>query len=264
MRLLRIRLRNFRGVEDREVAFARDGVTVVVGPNEVGKSSMAEALDLLISHLDSTTKAEVKAVKPVDRDAGPEVEVDIETGPYAFTYRKRFLKATETVLQITRPRPESLTGRQAHERVEQILRETMDADLWRALRVRQGEGLGQPVLADAGSLGQALDRAAGTVPEGQVETSLFERAKAEYDQFWTATGRPKGDLPLRDAILQHQSTVDGLDAQLRSLAADVERDADLTAERAALAAAKGPEEARLVEYEARWRQIEALVHDVER
>jgi hypothetical protein len=264
MRLLRIRLRNYRGVVDREVAFARDGVTVVVGPNEVGKSSMAEALDLLITHLDSTTKAEVKAVKPVDRDAGPEVEVDIETGQYAFTYRKRFLKATETVLQITRPRPESLTGRQAHERVELILRETMDTDLWRAIRVRQGEGLGQPVLADAGSLGQALDRAAGTVPEGPVETSLFERAKAEYDEFWTPTGRPKGELPLSDAVLQHQSAVDGLDAKLRSLAADVERDADLTAERTALAADKGPEEARLREYEARWRQIEALVRDVER
>jgi hypothetical protein len=264
MRLLRIRLRNFRGVEDREVSFARDGVTVVVGPNEVGKSSMAEALDLLFSHLDSTSKAEVKAVKPVDRDAGPEVEADIETGPYAFTYRKRFLKANETVLQITRPKPESITGRQAHERVEQILRETMDADLWRALRVRQGEGLGQPVLADAGSLGQALDRAAGTLPEGPVETSLFDRAKAEYDQFWTPTGKSKGEWPLREKATEAQNAVDVVEAQLRSLAADVERDADLTAERAALAAAKGPEEAHLLDLEAHWRQIETLVRDVEK
>ncbi len=266
MRLLRIRLRNFRGVDEREVAFARDGVTVIIGPNEVGKSSMAEALDMLFSQLDSTTKAEVKAVKPVDRDAGPEVEADIETGPYAFTYRKRFLRSSETVLQIRRPRPESLTGRQAHERVEQILAETMDAALWKALRIRQGEGLGQAALGEAasGSLGQALDRAAGTVPEGPVETSLFDRARVEYDQYWTPTGKSKGDWPLREAVNQHQAMVDGIEAQLRAVAADVERDADLTTERARLVEAKGPEEAHVVELEGRWRRIEALVRNVER
>ncbi len=266
MRILRIRLRNFRGVEDREVSFARDGVTVVIGPNEVGKSSMAEALDLLFSQLDSTTKAEVKAVKPVDRDAGPEVEVDVETGPYAFTYRKRFLRASETVLQITRPRPESLTGRQAHERVEQILAETMDATLWKALRIRQGEGLGQAALGEAasGSLGQALDRAAGTVPEGPVETTLFDRARTEYDLYWTPTGKSKGDWPLREAVNQQQAVLDGLEQQLRAVAADVERDADLMAERARLVEAKGPEEARVAELEARWRAIEGLVRNLER
>ena len=264
MRLLRLRLRNFRGVEEREVAFLRDGVTVIVGPNEVGKSSMAEALDLLFTAPDSSARAEVKAVKPVDRDAGPEVEADIETGPYAFTYRKRYLKAAETVLQITRPRPEQLTGRQAHERVEQILAETMDPALWRALRIKQGEGVGQASLADADLLGRALDRAAGTVPEGQVETSLFERAKAEYDLYWTATGKPKGDWPLREAVTQRQAALDGLEAQLRAVAADVERAADLSAEYGRLVEAKGPEEVRVVELEARWRQIEELARNLEK
>ena len=264
MRLLRLRISSFRGVDAREVTFLRDGVTVIVGPNEVGKSSMAEALDLLLTAPDSSVKAEVKAVKPVDRDAGPEVEADIETGPYAFTYRKRYLKGTETVLQITRPRTEQLTGRQAHERVEQILAETMDAALWKALRIKQGEGLGQAPLAEADSLGRALDRAAGTVPEGQAETSLFERAKAEYDLYWTSTGKPKGDWPLREAVTQQQSALDGLEAQLRSVAADVDRAADLDAEHGRLGAAKGPEEARVAELEAHWRQIEGLARTVER
>ncbi len=264
MRLLRLRLRDFRGVEEREVAFLRDGVTVLVGPNEVGKSSMAEALDLLFTVQDSSTKAEVRAVKPVDRDAGPEVEADIETGPYAFTYRKRYLKGAETVLRITRPVSEQLTGRQAHERVEQILAETMDAALWRALTIKQGEGLGQASLAEAASLGQALDRAAGTVPEGQAETSLFDRAWAEYEQYWTPTGRAKGDWPLREAVREQQSTLDGIEAQLRSLAADVERAADLAVEHDHLVEAKGPEESRARELEARWRQIEEQVRDVER
>lgn len=264
MRLLRIRLRNFRGVDASEIEFLRDGVTVVVGPNEVGKSSLAEGLDLLFNQLDSTTRSEVKAVKPVDRDAGPEVEADVETGPYAFTYRKRFLKGSETVLRITRPRPESLTGREAHQRVQQILGETMDTALWKALWIKQGEGLGQASLKDAASLGRALDQAAGTVPEGPAETTLFDRAKAEYDLYWTPTGKPRGDGPLRDAVEQQQAVVSDLDRQLREIAGLVERDADLTAERAGLAERQGPEEASSAAHEARWRRIESLARDVER
>jgi len=264
VRLLRLRLRNFRGVEDREVTFLRDGVTVVAGPNEIGKSSMAEALDLLFTVQDGSQKSEVKAVKPVDRDAGPEVEAEVETGDYAFTYFKRYLKSPVTELRITQPRPEQVTGRIAHERVEQILEQTMDTALWRALQVKQGEGLGHVVLGDGQSLGRALDRAAGTVHEGPVETSLFDRAKEEYEAYWTPGGKLKGDFPLRTAVTQHQAALEGIESQLRSIAADVDRDAALTDERARLADAKGPEQERVAELEARWRGIEDLSRTVDR
>ena len=49
MILHRLRLTNFRGVADREIAFPDHGVVVVCGPNEVGKTSMLEALDLLLT-----------------------------------------------------------------------------------------------------------------------------------------------------------------------------------------------------------------------
>ena len=45
MRILRLRLRNYRGIPEREISFRRTGVTIVEGPNETGKSSLAEALD---------------------------------------------------------------------------------------------------------------------------------------------------------------------------------------------------------------------------
>ena len=51
MKLLRVRLRHFRGIDERELVFAREGVTLVTGPNEIGKSSFAEALDLLFEDL---------------------------------------------------------------------------------------------------------------------------------------------------------------------------------------------------------------------
>ena len=90
MKLLRLRLRNYRGVAETELHFGPLGVTIVDGPNEAGKSSVAEALGVLFDHLDSTKKSAVLELKPVHRDEGAEIEADIETGPYAFTYSKRF------------------------------------------------------------------------------------------------------------------------------------------------------------------------------
>ena len=64
MILNRLRLTNFRGVADREITFPDQGVVVVCGPNEIGKSSMLEALDLLLTYRDRSTHRDVKAVKP--------------------------------------------------------------------------------------------------------------------------------------------------------------------------------------------------------
>lgn len=265
MRLIRLSLRDFRGVDESDVRFLRDGVTVVEGPNEIGKSSLAEALDLLLTVQDSSAKAEVRDVKPVDRDVGPEVEAEIETGPYAFTYRKRFLRGHETVLRITRPRQEQLTGRQAHERVEQILGETVDLTLWRALWVRQGEGLGQAALSGATSLRDALDRAAGTAREGSQEVSLFERAGRAYEEYWTpATRKLRGDGPLRATLGGQQRALDELEEQLRRVADDVERDAELAAELGRLDGERDAAEDLARRQEAHWARIEEMARSVER
>src|SRR3990172_6134059 len=116
MKILKIGLRNYRGVSHRIVEFAPSGVTIVEGPNEIGKSSIAEAIDRIIEDMDSTSRQRVLAVKPVDQDVGPEVMIEAETGPYAFRYRKRFIRDRVTELDISRPRPENHTGREAHER----------------------------------------------------------------------------------------------------------------------------------------------------
>ena len=93
MILHRLRLTDFRGVEDREITFPERGVVVVHGPNEIGKSSMLEALDLLLSYRDRSNHRDVKQVKPAHADVGAEVEAEISTGPYRFVYRKRFTRS---------------------------------------------------------------------------------------------------------------------------------------------------------------------------
>ena len=50
MRLHRISLKNFRGVESHEVELAPSGITVIQGDNGVGKTSLIEAFDLIFRY----------------------------------------------------------------------------------------------------------------------------------------------------------------------------------------------------------------------
>ena len=143
MKIHRITIRNYRGVKECTVEFAETGVTIIEGDNEVGKTSLFEAIRLIFDYQDSSAAQNVRAVKPVDKDLGAEVELDASMGPYRFTYRKRFHRDRLTELHIHEPSPENLTGREAHDRVKQILEETTDTGLFWALWLEQGVALKQ-------------------------------------------------------------------------------------------------------------------------
>src|SRR6201996_2586370 len=156
MKLHRLVLKNYRGIEHREIDFPDHGVVVISGANEIGKSSMVEALDLLLESRDRSTKREVKQVKPTHADEGSEVTAEISTGPYRFVYFKRFNKSPSTVLTVLAPRREQLTGDEAHDRVLAILDETMDTELWRAQRVLQSSSTAAVDLSGCDALSRAL------------------------------------------------------------------------------------------------------------
>ena len=238
MRLLRVRLKNYRGVSDCTVEFPANGVTVIEGDNEVGKTCIAEALDLILNELDSSHKQKVRAIRPVHRDAGPEVEVEINAGGYRFAYFKRWHRQPETTLEVTAPRREQLTGREAHERVEAIMEETLDRDLWNALTVEQGAEPGVPKLG-VPSLGRALDLAAsGDRPEG-ADDALWERICAERHRYWTGTGRESQERKaLAEKVGHAQSEVENLQAQLLDIDKDAEEVARLARDEHGLAASR--------------------------
>ena len=251
MKIHRLVLRNYRGVAEREVVFAANGVTIVEGPNEVGKSSLAEAVELLFDERDDTGKQRVREIKPVDLDAGAEVEADIELGPYRFTYAKTFHRRSATHLAIHAPRVETLTGREAHDRVRALLEEHVDVSLWRALRIVQGSPLAQPELSDAPSLAAALDRAAGVDAGGEREQSLFDRARAEFEEHFTATGRPRRPRVDAEKALDEARAEEGaLRERLDALERDVEAEAGLRREVAELESAGAASRALLRETEA--------------
>jgi hypothetical protein len=260
VRILRLRLRNYRGIREREVHFARSGITIVAGPNEIGKSSLAEAIDLVFDELDSTTKQRVRDVQPVDQDAGAEIEIDVETGPYAFTCAKRFQRRASTQLTVARPTREHHSGREAHLRMREILDETLDAHLWRALRVQQGQGLEQASWAGQAALAQALDRAAGALPAGgALEESIFEAVASERARYFTPGGRLRREVASaeREAERAQRDAV-ALGEALDSLDADVRRVAELREQTAAHEAEVQRAERELRLQEQAFRTVAAL------
>jgi len=230
MRLRSLTVRHFRGVGEARVEPLGTGVTVVQGPNEAGKTSLVDALDVLFTRRDDTTAAEVREAQPLGRDVGPEVAVEAEAGPYRFRYRKRFLKDRETVLEVDAPAVERLTGREAHERMDEILGEVLDRDLWRALRLRQGDDALQPGgLAGSrsllGALGGAEPGGPGRSRGGTGGGELLDRARKERERYFTPVrGDATGELAEgREELASAEEEAGRLEREMAALEADAER-----------------------------------------
>ena len=219
----RLTIRNYRGVEESSVELSLKGVTLIEGDNEVGKSSLMEALHYIFEYPDDSGHRDIKAVRPTHRDKGPEIELEAETGPYHFTYFKRFHRKPETELKITAPEAESFTGRQAHERAEEILNETVDLSLWKAVGVQQGEGISQAKLKEAGSLTAALNKAAGGDSGAGEESFLFDNIEKEYRKYYTGTGKDGKDL---ETVRRTGEELEELLKELQQQSLEIEKDTE--------------------------------------
>ncbi|WP_445166475.1 AAA family ATPase [Mycolicibacterium sp. Dal123E01] len=260
MKLHRLTLTNYRGITHRDIDFPDHGVVVVCGANEIGKTSMIEALDLLLESKDRSTKKEVKQVKPTHADVGSEVTAEISTGPYRFVYRKRFHKKCETELTILAPRREQLTGDEAHDRVLAMLGETVDTGLWHAQRVLQTAATAAVDLSECDALSRALDLAAGDdAALSGTEPLLIERIDAEYGRYFTGTGRPTGEWST--AITQLRAADDEVSrctAAVAEVDERVRRHADLAEQQAGLTDRQGGVVERVAAAEAAAGALAAL------
>lgn len=195
MRLHRLTLRNFRGVKDRTVDLPGIGTTVIVGDNEVGKSSLVEAFALVFDFPDDSKSTRIRDIQPAGQDVAPEVTVELTLGGRELTYTKRWLKNRSTELSIVDSdgRRQTWTGREAHNEAERLFAENVDPVLWQTLMVGQGQSLILPTPADAEPLITAVTAESGTPVDG-ASMPLVTAVEHEYLRYWTRGGRPTGDF----------------------------------------------------------------------
>lgn len=267
MRIDRIRLKNFCGIGETEVKFAPKGVTIVHGPNETGKSTLMLGINILFDHKDDSKKEEVRLTKPVNRDVGSEVEADVEIGEHRFTYFKRFHKDKETRLVVHAPKAENLTGREAHDRVQQILNSSLDTSLWTALRIVQGENLQMPELHKQPALSQALDRAAGDAKSGEREEGVFEAARTEYLAYYTEKGSKEREDPVGKARTMSSDAagqIAELQGKLKAIEDDIVRHAALSKANATLQGRVPGLESAVAKSQEGWNVVSSFSEDADR
>ncbi|MDR0361347.1 MAG: AAA family ATPase [Planctomycetota bacterium] len=194
MRLIRLRVANFRGLKEAKIDFAPQGATLVQGPNESGKTSLKDAIGLLFKYKDNSSREEIRDIQPVGEDVGTDVELEATCGDIRFVYRKVFNKGKKTELSILEPESRHFTGSQAHEEAERILDESLDRALFDALSVHQGRGDLQPDVHGCEPLMKALEKAAGGGGYDHRAQSLHELITDEYLKYYTQTGRENRDL----------------------------------------------------------------------
>ena len=139
------------------------------------------------------------------------------------------------LLGVAAPHGENLTGREAHDRLQAILTETLDKELWHALQIEQGTELALPFF-DLPSLGRALDRAAGGDLATDREDILWDRVGEEYDKYWTGGGQAKEARKSSNrSVDEVQTEVRELKGRLEEIESDAMRLSQLVADATRLA-----------------------------
>ena len=197
MKLHRIHVENFKAIDERTLELPDCGVVIATGRNEIGKTSMVEALDLL---LDTGTKAssksrKVRTAQPYGTSLQVVVEAEMTIGDHRFVHRKCFLKDKESSLKfLAGPRAgQTITGDEAVEMMETLLSGT-DMTLWNALRLMQASGLSPLRLDSSQALTAALEQAGGQQPDEGSGGGLMDRARAEYDKYFTPGGSERRNV----------------------------------------------------------------------
>lgn len=100
MRLTRIRLRDFKRHKQLEIEPAA-GLTIIRGPNESGKSSIRQALELVLYRKADANRDDLRKAHTWDSQEPPQVEIEFEVDGRAGALSKRFAGArSEAALSL--------------------------------------------------------------------------------------------------------------------------------------------------------------------
>lgn len=196
-----------------------DGLNIIVGPNEMGKSTLLDALRAALFEKYSSKAQPIIALQNVRNQAGPVVELAFEVDDGTYRIRKRFVK--KPYAHLFCPDGRRLEGDEAEDTLRDLLGfdepgksgakpETLG--MWNVLWVQQGQSFGALNLPDSArsNLHSALESEVGEVLGGKRGRTLPDAVDKQLSEFVTKTGRPRGDYKeLIDEIESQRSELEG-------------------------------------------------------
>ena len=119
MRVRELEIENFRKFRQpvRLAGFA-DGLNLVCEANEVGKSTVLDALRAALFERHGSRSERIQSFRPHGDEVAPTVRLAFEVGGEAWSVRKRFLQRPEVVLDGPRVRA---AGEEAEEKLQELL-----------------------------------------------------------------------------------------------------------------------------------------------
>ncbi|MDO5098927.1 MAG: hypothetical protein Q4D85_09210 [Corynebacterium sp.] len=163
------------------------GVLVLSGDNEKGKSTVLEALHQALFSKHNSKAAAVKASQPIGKDVGPRVKLGLAFGQIRCEVEKRWLKSPTAVVTITGVDSGngSFTGADAELRLQQLLDDHVDHQLFEALFNRQGKLSPTMELVGISALKSALGQSEDSFIGETESTELMHRVTTEYERYFS-------------------------------------------------------------------------------
>ena len=206
-----------------------DGLNVVVGPNELGKSTLLDALRAALFEKYSSRAQPIVALQNDRNQAGPVVELAFELDDGVYRVTKRFVK--KPYARLSCPDGRTLEGDAAEDTLRSLLgfdepgktgakAETLG--MWNVLWVQQGQSFGALDLPESArsNLHSALESEVGTVLGGRRGRALPQAIEKQLGEFVTSgNGRPRGVYKeLIENAETLQSEIEGLRTRRQELA----------------------------------------------
>ena len=178
-----------------------NGLNVVVGPNEMGKSTLLDALRAALFEKYSSKAQPITALQNDRNQAGPVVELAFELDDGVYRITKRFVK--RPYARLSCPDGRTLEGDVAEDALRDLLRfdepgktgakaETLG--MWNVLWVQQGHSFGALDLPQSAraNLHGALESEVGTVLGGRRGRALPQAIEKQLGELVTSGGKPRG------------------------------------------------------------------------
>lgn len=194
-----ITVKSWRGYREPHTFIFHDGINLLVGRNEAGKSTLFEALTRVLFDRHNAKTEEIRAIQPVGSSLGPEARIQFRANGRHYRAAKQFLQDAKSALYSERAGIWELDheGDEADTRLREILRGEATArtaarpehrGLAQALWYLQTDGaIPEKSWSDGVKHGlQGLVQLAARLP---IETAVLERISSSYGEHWTPTGR---------------------------------------------------------------------------
>ncbi len=209
-----------------------DGLNVVVGPNEMGKSTLLDALRAALFEKYSSKAQPIAALQNDRNQAAPVVELAFEVDDGIYRIRKRFVK--KPYARLFCPDGRKLEGDEAEETLRKLLGfdepgktgakpETLG--MWNVLWVQQGQSFGALDLPDSArsNLHSALESEVGEVLGGRRGRAVPEAVDRQLSELVTSTGKPRGNYKdLIEEVETLRSDIEGLQTRRSDLSNTLE------------------------------------------